>query len=97
MKLILIWLAGVNLLGMLTVFWDKWCARQDRWRVRERTFFIFALLGATPGVYGAMRLCHHKTLHRRFMWGLPALFVVQLAAVCGGVYLWYTHFGFPVR
>lgn len=97
MKLILIYLAAVNLAGIVAVFWDKWRARRNQWRVRERTFFIFALLGGTPGVYAAMRLCRHKTLHRRFMWGLPAIFVLQLAAAAAGAYFWYTHFGFPVR
>lgn len=97
MKILLIYLAAVNLAGVAAVFWDKWRARHSAWRIRERTFFIFALLGGTPGVYAAMRLCRHKTLHRRFMWGLPAIFLLQAAAVCAGAYFWYTRFGFPVR
>ncbi len=97
MKLILIYLAVVNLAGAVAVCWDKRRARRGQWRVRERTFFMFALLGGTPGVYAAMRLRRHKTLHKRFMWGLPAIFLLQMAAVCAGAYYWYTHFGFPVR
>ena len=90
MKIVLIYFAAVNLAGMLAVFLDKW-------RVRERTLFLFALLGGTPGVYAAMRLCRHKTLHKRFMWGLPAIFALQIALVCAAAYFWYTRFGFPVR
>lgn len=88
LKVILICLAAVNLIGAAAVLLDKHRARRGAWRVRERTFFLLGALGGVPGVYGAMRLVHHKTLHRRFMWGLPALLLLQLAAL--GV-LWY-HF-----
>ncbi|RKJ81375.1 DUF1294 domain-containing protein [Butyricicoccus sp. 1XD8-22] len=97
MKIILIYFAAVNLAGMLAVFLDKWRAQREKWRIRERTLFLFALLGGTPGVYAAMRLCRHKTLHKRFMWGLPAIFVLQIALACAAAYFWYTRFGFPVR
>ena len=97
MKLLLIYLAAVNCCGMLAVSLDKWRAQHGKWRIRERTFFIFSLLGGTPGVYAAMRLCHHTTLHIRFMWGLPAIFAVQIALIGYGAYYWYTRFGFPVH
>ncbi len=97
MKLILLYLAAVNLAGMLAVFWDKRRARREEWRIRERTLFLLAAFGGTPGVYGAMRLCRHKTRHKRFMWGLPLLFFTQVAVLGYGAYYWYTHFGFPVR
>ncbi|WP_411655306.1 hypothetical protein [Anaeromassilibacillus sp. SJQ-1] len=29
-------------------------------------------------MYTTMRLIHHKTQHRKFMWGIPAIFVGQL-------------------
>lgn len=76
-----IYLMAVNLLGAGVVVLDKWKARRGRWRIPEKTLFLFCLLGGCPGVYGAMRLCRHKTLHRRFMWGIPAIFVLQMAAV----------------
>lgn len=97
MKILLVYLAAVNLAGMLAVFLDKWRAKREAWRIRERTFFLFALLGGTPGVYAAMRLVRHKTLHKRFMWGLPAIFVLQTVLICVAAHFWYTHFGFPVR
>ena len=74
----------VNLIGALFVAADKRKARKNRWRVPEKTYFLFCLLGGCPGVYLSMRIFHHKTLHKRFMWGIPAIFVLQL--VLG---LWY--------
>ena len=76
-----IYLTAVNLLGAGVVALDKWKARRGRWRIPEKTLFLFCLLGGCPGVYGAMRLCRHKTLHRRFMWGIPAIFVLQMAVI----------------
>lgn len=97
MKILLVYLLAVNLLGAMAVFIDKWRARREKWRIRERTLFLFGILGGVPGVYGAMRLCHHKTLHKRFMLGLPAIFILQIVIICIIIYYWYTHFGFPVR
>lgn len=76
-----IYLTAVNLLGAGVVALDKWKARCGRWRIPEKTLFLFCLLGGCPGVYGAMQLCRHKTLHRRFMWGIPAIFVLQMAVI----------------
>lgn len=91
MKYLFFALLAVNLAGAAAVVWDKHCAKQGRWRVRERTFFIYALLGAVPGVYGAMRLVRHKTLHKRFMLGLPAIFILQIVIIIGCLYLAYKY------
>lgn len=97
MKILLLYLVLVNLAGIMAVLIDKRRARHDEWRVRERTLFFLALVGGTPGVYLSMRVCHHKTKHKRFMWGLPLIFLLQLAAVGAAGYYWYTCFGFPVN
>ena len=78
-------LAAVNALGFFSVWQDKRRARRGAWRTPEKRFFLLAALGGCPGVYLAMRLLRHKTRHRRFMWGLPALLAVQCvgtAAIC---------------
>lgn len=77
-KLLLVMLLLVNGIGAIFVFWDKSCAKRGKWRVAERTLFLFCILGGCPGVYAAMRMARHKTLHKRFMWGIPAIFIMQL-------------------
>lgn len=78
---LLIYLLFINLLGVGLVVSDKARARR-RWRIPERALFAAALLGGCPGVYLSMRAVRHKTLHRRFMIGLPVLFALQLLAGC---------------
>ena len=36
--------------------------------------------------FTGMRLFHHKTLHRRFRWGLPAMLAAQLALAAAALY-----------
>ena len=78
MKLLALWLAAVNLLGLGLMAADKRAARLGRRRVPERRFFLLAALGAAPGCLGGMYLFHHKTRHRKFTLGMPALLACQL-------------------
>ncbi len=57
---------------------DKRRAVQNKWRIRERTLFVCAiLLGAVGGTAG-MFLFHHKTRHLSFRLAFPALAVIQV-------------------
>lgn len=75
------YLLAINIAGAIVVCWDKFCAKNGRWRVPERTLFLFCLLGGSPAVYLTMRTIRHKTLHKRFMFGIPAIIFVQLIAI----------------
>lgn len=50
-------------------------------RVPERTFFLLALLGGSPGAIAGMYRFRHKTRHWYFVMGLPAILILQIAAV----------------
>ena len=82
--LLICYLLLINLLGAILVAVDKRRALRGRWRIAERTFFAVSLLGGTLGTYLCMRAIRHKTLHKRFMIGLPLLFAFQVAAVLFG-------------
>ena len=79
-KSLLLWLAGINAAGFLLMGLDKWKARRGAWRIPEKALFTAALLGGTVGVIAGMQTFRHKTRHRQFAYGLPALLVVQLLA-----------------
>ena len=85
-QFILLWLAAVNCIGAAVTAHDKRAARRGAWRVPEKVLFFWCIAGGCPGVYLTMRLSHHKTRHKRFMLGIPAIFAAQ-CAICAG--LWY--------
>lgn len=64
------WLVAVSLAGAAVVVADKARARAGRRRVRERTLFLFGLLGSA-GALLAMLVVRHKTAKPRFL--LPFL------------------------
>ncbi len=83
--ILIVYLLVINLIGAILVVSDKKRARQNSWRIRERSLFLAAALGGCPGVYLTMKKIRHKTQHKRFMIGLPVIFAVQLlgtAAIC---------------
>ena len=75
----------VNLLTFIVYIHDKWKARHPRphghpHRTPEATLLLLAALGGSIGALLAMHLFRHKTLHRKFTIGIPALLAVQMAA-----------------
>ena len=80
------YLIGINLLAFSLMGLDKRQARRGGRRVRERTLLLAAAAGGSVGAICGMRLFHHKTLHRRFRWGLPAMLAAQLALAAAALY-----------
>ncbi len=79
---ILVALLLINLAGLAVVALDKHKARKRKWRIPEKTFFLLALLGASPGVFAGMLLFRHKTRHWYFMTGIPLILLLEIAAAC---------------
>ena len=82
MKMMLIYyLLAVNVLTFIVYGVDKWKARRGRWRVPEASLLGLAALGGSVGAWLAMQLFRHKTQKKKFRYGVPVLFVLQVAAV----------------
>lgn len=90
MQYLLIYLGCINFAGAVTVVFDKRRAVRGAWRIPERTLFAFCVLGGCPGVYLAMRAVRHKTLHKRFMLGIPVIFILQIAII---LFVYYKMYG----
>ena len=71
----------VNVLTFIVYGVDKGKARRGRWRVPEAMLLGLAALGGSVGAWLAMQLFRHKTQKKKFRYGVPVLFVLQLAAV----------------
>jgi len=65
---------------------DKWKARRNRWRIPEAVLLWLAVLGGSPAALVAMHLFHHKTLHKKFRYGVPAILFIQITLA---VYLYF--------
>ena len=82
MRMMLIYyLLAVNVLTFIVYGVDKWKARRGCLRVSEATLMGLAALGGSVGAWLAMQLFRHKTQKKKFRYGVPALFVLQVAAV----------------
>ena len=79
--MLLYYLLAINVLTFVVYGVDKWRARRGRWRVPEATLLGLAALDGSVGAWVAMRLFHHKTQKKKFRYGVPVLFVLQVAAV----------------
>ena len=85
---LLIYLALINLTTFIIYGADKRRARQGKWRVPEKTLFLLPLLGGSVGALLGMRVFHHKTKHKEFRFGFPALLCLQCAAVVYLILIW---------
>ncbi|MCI9057776.1 MAG: DUF1294 domain-containing protein [Oscillospiraceae bacterium] len=74
------YLAAVNLWAFALMGVDKRRAkRKGARRIRERTLFLSALLGGSPGALLGMWTFRHKTKHWYFVWGMPLILAAQIA------------------
>ncbi|MCM1087720.1 MAG: DUF1294 domain-containing protein [Muribaculaceae bacterium] len=83
---IILYLVIINFIGFAIMGIDKRKARKRAWRIPESTLFIIALIGGSLGSLIGMHLFHHKTRHWYFLYGIPAILFLQIAAVLILVY-----------
>lgn len=78
-KIILIYLAAVNLATFVMYGIDKYKAKKAKWRIPEATLLLMAAIGGSVGAWTGMQVWHHKTLHKKFKYGVPVIFLLQVA------------------
>ena len=82
----LIYLIIINVVTCLMYGIDKWKAKKSKRRIRETALLGLAVLGGSIGAWLGMKVWHHKTLHKKFKYGMPAIIMIQLAII---VYILY--------
>ena len=75
------YLAAVNVITFALFAYDKYCAKNNKWRVSEFALLFWAAIGGSLGAGAAMEICHHKTLHLKFKFGVPILFFLQIILI----------------
>ena len=78
-RIIIIYLLVINIATFFTYGIDKWKAKKSKWRIREVSLLALAVLGGSVGAWLGMKVWHHKTMHKKFKYGVPAILILQLA------------------
>ena len=79
--IVLIYLVAINVVTFFMYGIDKWKAMNSKWRIRETALLGLAVLGGSIGAWLGMKVWHHKTQHKKFKYGVPAIIIVQLALI----------------
>jgi len=78
-KALLIYLLAVNAVTFIVYGIDKYKAKHAKWRISEATLLLLAVLGGSIGAWCGMKVWHHKTMHKKFKYGVPIIFILQVA------------------
>ena len=71
----------INVVTFLVYGIDKWKAKQGSWRISEVSLLILAVIGGCIGALLGMKIWHHKTMHKKFKYGLPMILLAQIALI----------------
>lgn len=80
-EIIIIYLTSINVATFITYGIDKLKAKRSKWRIREASLLLLAVLGGSIGALLGMKVWHHKTMHKKFKYGIPLILFAQIAIV----------------
>ena len=73
------YLLAINAVAFIVYGIDKYKAKKAKWRISEATLLLLAVLGGSLGAWMGMKVWHHKTMHKKFKYGIPAILLIQIA------------------
>ena len=84
--MMLAYLLLINAVGFSVMLYDKYLAKNNLWRIPEKSLFGIAIFGGSLGCIIGMYTARHKTRHKSFTLGMPAILILQL-----GIWLWLIY------
>ncbi|NCC87242.1 MAG: DUF1294 domain-containing protein [Clostridia bacterium] len=75
----LIYYTAISIVAVFSTIIDKNHAKRKLHRFPEKTLVNIALLGGALPMYITMKIIRYKTLHKKFMIGLPVIILFQIA------------------
>ena len=78
---LLYYLIVINIVTFLVYGIDKVKAKQGSWRISEVSLLILAVIGGCIGALLGMKIWHHKTMHKKFKFGLPLILIIQIILI----------------
>lgn len=76
-EILILYFIIINIVGFSIMYVDKRRAINNKWRIKENTLFLIAIIGGSIGSILGMHLFRHKTKHLKFTLGLPFIFILQ--------------------
>ena len=73
------YLLAINAVAFIVYGIDKYKAKKAKWRISETTLLLLAVVGGSIGAWMGMKVWHHKTMHKKFKYGIPAILMIQIA------------------
>lgn len=90
---LVIYLLIVNIIALSLMGIDKLKAKRGSFRIPEANLFLMAIIGGAPGAIIGMHLFRHKTKHWYFLYGLPAILIIQILLI---IFLANSFFTFKI-
>lgn len=75
------YLLAINAVTFIVYGIDKYEAKKAMWRISEATLLMQAVLAGSIGAWIAMRVWRHKTMHKKFKYGIPVILLIQIALI----------------
>lgn len=76
-----IYFVCISIFAVIITVYDKKAAQNGRWRISESFLLISAILGGSVAMLITMQTIRHKTKKPKFMIGIPAIILLQIAVV----------------
>ena len=73
-----IYLLLINATGFGVMLYDKYLAKNNLWRIPEKTLLGIAAFGGSIGCLLGMYTVRHKTKHLKFTIGIPVILAAQI-------------------
>lgn len=78
MKFLFYYFLIIFILSIFYTIIDKQHSKNSKSRVPEKTLMCLAFSGGALPMYITMKIIRHKTLHNKFMIGLPLIILFQM-------------------
>ncbi|NLY80978.1 MAG: DUF1294 domain-containing protein [Lysinibacillus sp.] len=80
-NLLIIYIIALSVISFILMGIDKSRAKNNKWRISEKTLFTLAIVGGACGGLVGMYVFRHKTKHARFTFGFPLLAMIHIVIV----------------
>ncbi|MGO1468382.1 MAG: DUF1294 domain-containing protein [Tissierella sp.] len=68
----------INMISFICFYMDKKRSRKNMWRISESFLIGISFIGGSLGSMIGMKMFHHKTRKKKFIFGIPILFLINI-------------------